>query len=174
MRKIGLIFVLAASIALFAGTSVQASPSTYTVMSGDCLWTISNHTGVGVDTIKQLNSLNSDLLKIGQVLTISTYTAPTPVEEPVPAPASVVIPAPSVNSSQYLVVSGDNLWSIAQRYGTSIQRIMELNGLSSDALHVGDSLVVSGTVDIPAVSRAGGCPVFRNSICIRGIKPEWI
>lgn len=56
-------------------TSVMASQSiansTYTVRSGDCLWTIGNRFGVSVSQLKALNGLRSNFIRVGQVLKIS-------------------------------------------------------------------------------------------------------
>jgi len=158
MRKFGLIGLLALGLCLLSGTSVYAA-TTYTVKSGDCLWNIANKTGTNVATIKQLNNLNSDLLQIGQVLVLSGAANSTPPPAaPVLAPAPAPAPTPA-GSSIYVVQSGDNLWSISQRYGTTVANIMALNSLSSDRLQVGDQLVISGTVTTPVaapvVSRSG-------------------
>lgn len=158
MRKFGLIGLLALGLCLLSGTSVYAA-TTYTVKSGDCLWTIANKTGTTVATIKQLNNLNSDLLQIGQVLVLSsTSNTISPPAAPVPVPAPAPAPTPS-GSSIYVVQSGDSLWSISQRYGTTVENIMALNSLSSDRLQIGDQLIVSGTTPAPGaepvVSRSG-------------------
>jgi len=162
MKRIGLICMIAIFICMLAGTSVLASPASYVVKAGDCLWAISNSTGVSVDTIKQLNGLNSNLLKIGQVLILSSYSAPVvvePIPVPVPVPVPVVVQAPSASSTGstvYTVCSGDSLWSIAQRYSTSVAKIKELNALTSDMLHIGDRLIISGTAVVSTpVSRSG-------------------
>lgn len=44
------------------------SGTTYTVKSGDSLWSISKKYGVSVDHIKKLNNLKSNDLKVGQKL----------------------------------------------------------------------------------------------------------
>lgn len=58
-------------------------------------------------------------------------------------------PSTTPGSREYVVQSGDSLWKIAQRYGTTVDAIKSLNGLTSDALSVGQAL------KIPA-SQSGG------------------
>lgn len=42
------------------------------VQSGDTLWEIANHAGVSIEKLKQLNNLNSNTIKPGQLLIISS------------------------------------------------------------------------------------------------------
>ena len=42
----------------------------YPVKSGDSLWKIATNYGISVNALKQANNLTSDLLSIGQVLSI--------------------------------------------------------------------------------------------------------
>lgn len=52
-------------------------------------------------------------------------------------------PAEEESSEEYYVVqSGDNLWTIARRHGTSVSQLRQLNNLSSNNLHPGDRLRV--------------------------------
>jgi cell wall-associated NlpC family hydrolase len=149
MKKTILICVLTLFMSMIAGSAaVIASPASYTVKSGDCLWTISNSTGVSVATIKQLNGLSSDFLQVGQVLVLGGGAAP--------AVQAAAAPAASVGSSSvYVICLGDNLWSIAQKFGTTVENLKALNGLTSDALFAGDTLIVSGTAAPTEVSRSG-------------------
>ncbi len=92
----------------------------YTVRSGDTLWLLANRFGTTVDAIKRLNGLTSDSLQVGQVLRI-----------------------PSGQSSAYFdytVRSGDTLWLLANRYGTTVDAIRRLNGLTSNNLQIGQAL----------------------------------
>ncbi len=146
MRRIFCIGFLATFMLVFTGTSL-ASPTSYVVKNGDCLWDISRSTGVSVDAIKQLNGLNSDRLNIGQVLILGSEYAPPAA--PVSAAVSTAV------SSVHTVNPGDSLWSIATKYGTSVQNIRDLNGLAGDLIHVGDTLKISGSVDYVPVSRSG-------------------
>ncbi len=92
----------------------------YTVRSGDTLWQLARRYGTTVDAIKQENGLTSDNLSIGQVLRI-------PVSQ-------------SAGYFLYTVRPGDTLWLLANRFGTTVSAIQNLNGLTSDALRVGQVL----------------------------------
>ncbi|QQC94364.1 N-acetylmuramoyl-L-alanine amidase [Mammaliicoccus sciuri] len=50
------------------GGALNTNPTTYTVVAGDTLWSISQKTGVTVATLKKLNGLTSDVIQVGQVL----------------------------------------------------------------------------------------------------------
>lgn len=96
----------------------------YVVRSGDTLWLLAQRFGTTVDAIMRLNGLTSDMLNIGQVLRIpSSSTAPVPY-------------------FRYTVRSGDTLWLLAQRFGTTVNAIKNLNGLSSDLLNIGQVLLI--------------------------------
>lgn len=94
----------------------------YTVRSGDTLWVLAQRYGTTVDAIKSLNGLTSNILNIGQILKI-----PTPTD---------------YNYFEYTVRSGDTLWVLAQRYGTTVAAIKSLNGLTSDLLSIGQVLLI--------------------------------
>lgn len=92
----------------------------YTVKSGDTLWLLANRYGTTVDAIKRLNGLTSDILQIGQVLRIPVSQAQQYIT--------------------YTVRSGDTLWLLANRYGTTVDAIKSMNGLTSDNLSIGQVL----------------------------------
>ena len=53
---------------------------------------------------------------------------------------NVPVPKPETGTIQYIVQSGDTLWAIARRYGTTVDAIKNLNGLASDRLNIGQVL----------------------------------
>lgn len=95
--------------------------ATYTVQSGDALWSIARKYGTTWNTIAALNNLsNPNLIYPGQVLKVPGFAAPaTPA-----APA-----APS--AEYYTVVSGDTLSGIAARYGTTWQHLQQINNIDN-------------------------------------------
>lgn len=92
----------------------------YTVRSGDTLYGIASRYGVSVDEIKRMNNLTGNTLSIGQVLTIPTNSTSPYLE--------------------YTVKAGDSLWNIANRYGTTVDKIKQINGLTSNTLSIGQIL----------------------------------
>lgn len=106
----------------------------YTVKSGDTLYKIASSYNVGVDKIKSANKLNSNILQIGQVLLIPVET--TDVTETTPSTS---------NGISYVVVKGDNLYNIANKYKVSVSDIKSLNNLKSNTLQIGQILKIPGT-----------------------------
>ncbi len=108
------------------GTLPETGPNPayfeYTVQSGDTLWRLAQRYGTTVEAIRRLNGLEGSMLYIGQVLKI-----PTPTD---------------YDYFEYTVRSGDTLWLLAQRFGTTVEAIRRLNGLTSDALRIGQVLLI--------------------------------
>ncbi len=106
---------------------------TYTVKSGDTLYSIAKKYNITVDKLKSLNNLSSNTLSIGQVLKV---------------PSSDVEPEePDVPVTIYTVKAGDTLYSVARKFNTSVNIIKELNGLINDNLSIGQVLKISGETD---------------------------
>lgn len=101
-------------------TAPGANIFEYVVKAGDSLWLIARRYNTTVDTIKNLNGLTNNMITTGQILKI-------------PAGQN----APYI---EYTVQSGDTLWLIARRYGTTVDAIKNLNGLTSDRLNIGQVL----------------------------------
>ena len=110
-----------------AGDDLETVPTTYTVEKGDSLYSIARRFGVTVNDLKNANSLTSNLLSVGQVLIIPTDESNTPIN-------------PSYTT--YTVKMGDSLWSIANRFGTTVDTIKSLNNLTSNLLSIGQVLQI--------------------------------
>lgn len=93
----------------------------YTVQKGDSLYSIARKYDTPIDRIKDLNNLTTNLLSIGQVLLIPTDTN---------------------LETTYTVKKGDSLYSIAKKYNTTVDRLKQLNNLTSNLLSIGQILIV--------------------------------
>jgi LysM repeat protein len=126
-------------------TIVSPGATSYVIKKGDNLTRIASSHGVSIQALRTANGLSGDTLQIGQALVIpggvSTPSTPTPVPTP----------EPSLGGNTHTVRSGDNLSRIAVTYGTTVAKLLELNGLSNaNSIRVGQVLSVSGaTPPIP-------------------------
>ena len=69
--------------------------------------------------------------------------APVQLAAAKPAQASMkAAPAPASAAGKYKVKPGDSLWVVAERFGTSIRSLMELNNLKESAIYAGQILLV--------------------------------
>ena len=100
----------------------------YIVKSGDTLYGIANRFGVDVDDLRRYNNLSGNILSIGQQLYIPT--------------GQMVDDIVGTNYETYIVKTGDNLSSIASKYGTSVSELRSINNLNGDTLFVGQQLLV--------------------------------
>ncbi|MDR0353186.1 MAG: LysM peptidoglycan-binding domain-containing protein [Opitutaceae bacterium] len=119
--------------------------SSYTVLSGDSLWTISRKKGVSVNEIKAANNLKTNNLKVGQKLVIPAKQAAagataTPGGAGRTDGAFNAAPAPT--TSTYTVVAGDSLDRIARRHGVTVAKIKELSNLTSNSIVIGQKLTL--------------------------------
>lgn len=119
-----LITSLAVCGGILLGAGTAEADATYTVKSGDTLSNIAERTGQSVSDLAQKNNI-SDInhLSVGQVIEI----------------------ADTSENGTYTVKSGDTLSGIAEKYGTTVDRLMQLNHLSSDFLVVGEQIVTVGS-----------------------------
>ncbi|GIK36275.1 MAG: hypothetical protein BroJett011_01080 [Chloroflexota bacterium] len=124
-----------------------ASPGgTYTVQAGDTLFSISQRYGTSIEAIAAANGLTSDLVQIGQALTIpdgsETYPAPYGDNSYAPAPVPAV---PSGPGNVYIVTPSDTLFSIAMRFGSSVEAIASANNIVYPyIIREGQPLIIPG------------------------------
>lgn len=113
----------------------------YKVKSGDNLSKIAQKHNTRVSTIKKLNHLKSDRIKIGQTLKLPGAVSVSKEE-------NQFFSKLSKNQKRrkykvYKVRSGDSLWKIAKRFKVSTRKIARWNGLSTKkVLRIGQKLKI--------------------------------
>lgn len=145
---------------LFIAPTVEAT-STYTVKEGDTLFKIAKTHNATIHQLKQWNELASDRIYIAQKLVV---TPSAPITNAVPknkvtpnivtantaqpnkvAATNTVVPAPveiSQTANFHIVIKGDNLTKIAQKYNVSIASLQQWNDLMSDTIFIGQKLSI--------------------------------
>lgn len=104
----------------------------YKVKSGDSLWDIAKEYNTTVATLKKINNLTSDKLTVNQQLFI---------------PKSDNSSVKNTGEINYVVQKGDNLWTIANKYDTTINDIKNLNNLKTNTLQIGQVLKIPGSTN---------------------------
>ena len=133
------------------------SGNSYTVVSGDSLYAIARKTGTSIQDLLSLNGLNlNSIIHPGQVLALSSKSATTETKQEESASKEEKANEETTNeetststkqsssSGTYTVVSGDGLYAIARKTGTSIDDLLSLNGLSlTSTIYPGQVLTLS-------------------------------
>ncbi|MBI5649874.1 MAG: LysM peptidoglycan-binding domain-containing protein [Chloroflexi bacterium] len=132
---LALVFLFALALAGFTATNVAADSPMYHIVSwGDTLFSIANKYGTSVNAVMQANGIrNSNFIYVGQRLTI---------------PGGNIL-GPLPNPTTYVVQNGDTLFSIATRHSTSVNALMQANGLQNYWIFVGQVLRIPGYAPQP-------------------------
>jgi LysM repeat protein len=109
-----------------------AQATTHVVKKGDNLGKIALRLNTSTSELKRANNLSSDLIHVGQILTI-----------PAGGNTNIAGSGP-IAMSTYIVVRGDTLGKIAQRHAVSIRELKAANNLSRDLILVGQNLRIPG------------------------------
>ena len=143
VRRLLFVLLLISILSVPAIGTAQAAPldqgSVHVVEAGDSLSAIAQQYGVSLRAIMSANNIsNSSLIYPGQRLVIPGTDAPSSV------PADTAV---------HVVASGETLSAIAQKYGVSLQALVEANSLA-DA-----SRIVTGQrLTIPAAGATSTTP----------------
>ncbi|HHV08504.1 MAG TPA: LysM peptidoglycan-binding domain-containing protein [Firmicutes bacterium] len=129
--------------------SPPAQAAIHTVVPGETLWSISLLYETTVDNIKTLNNFELDRIHPGQKLTVpEKEIKPVLTQEKTPASTTATDqsePTPTQTQVRYVVQSGDSLYQIGLKYDTSVETIMNANGLSTTLIHPGQVLTIPST-----------------------------
>jgi LysM repeat protein len=109
-----------------------ATGSIHVVTKGDTLDAIARKYDSSRNAIKGANKLKSDVIKIGQKLTIPRTSTAT------------LAATASASPTIHIVTKGETLGTIAHDYGTQVSALKKINKLRSDLIKIGQKLTVPG------------------------------
>jgi membrane-bound lytic murein transglycosylase D len=113
------------------------------VKSGESLWAISRRYDVPIDVIKKLNEKTTATLRPGEWLMVPGKASPSIAD------STERTKTLARERSNYVVKSGDTVWSIAQSSGISVSTLLKANGLNNPR-----NLKVGQKLHIPSASGA--------------------
>lgn len=130
--KLLLAGVAGAGLLVAGGSQAVAHADSVKVQKNDTVWALSQKYGVSIKSIESLNNINqnSHLIFVGQEINIPEKNNAEPK-------TSV---SDKVKADSITVKSGDSLSVIAQRYGVSVNALMQANHLTSSLILVGQQL----------------------------------
>ena len=114
-----------------SNTASSTSANTYTIKSGDSLYSIAEQYGMKVSSLMSANGIYdvNTMLQVGQVLQVSTNSSTN---------AST-----SASSGSYTIQNGDSIYSIATANGMTADQLAALNGFGiNDMIHPGQTIKI--------------------------------
>ena len=103
----------------------------------------------GEEAIMGLDLVARYCATLTPVITATPGATPAATATPIPGTTLTPTPYPLTEPIQYTIVAGDTLYSLAKRYGTTVQAIMAANGMMSYMIFAGE------VIWIPASGTAG-------------------
>jgi membrane-bound lytic murein transglycosylase D len=116
------------------------------VRSGETLSSIAKRYGMSLQEIMRANNLKrADLIKVGQNLKVSKAEIST-VSKSTASKIRAV-------AATYKVRQGDSLFTLAKRHNTTVEQIKAINNLSSNMLHVGQTIKIPAPISEEAIAK---------------------
>lgn len=115
-----------------------AQNGVHVVKADETLFSIARQYKVSVASLRELNQLNSDTIRVGQKLKVSAAAGASNAGATTPA-------AKATNNKKaikYTVVAGDSLSVIAQKHGVPTSELKRVNKLTTDNVRVGQVLTI--------------------------------
>lgn len=116
-------------------TLVANATNFYVVQKGDNLNSIAKKYNTTVAEIKEWNHLSSTNLKLGASIQVSNAVVETN--------EAVAVVSTELRDIKYEVKKGDNLGSIAKKFGSSVADLKNWNSLQSNNIALGNVLIVA-------------------------------
>jgi len=146
-------------LACAAGGPLTAQ--THTVQPKETLYGIARQHGVDLNALLEANPAAEQGLQPGMVLVLPTAGQPVPTAPP------LVDPDARDSLARHPVAAGETLFSIAARYGVTVEALQAANPGLGAALRVGQPLRIPGTAAPPtseAVDPASLAPPPRRDV----------
>jgi len=136
-------------------TATEVWPKEYIIELGDSLWSVAEEFGVTIELLLAYNEIEDpNNVPIGTNLIVPEPNSDLPTETPLPEDLQ---PGDQI---EYMVKPGDNLAVIAERFGTTVEAIVEENDIENqNNIGIGTVLVITvGATSTPTSTPLPGTP----------------
>ena len=148
------------AVLIFCLLAFSLFAENYTVQKGDTYYSISKKYNISLQELYSVNGIDeNDVLKVGQVLKIPGKSTAENTSEKSTTTVS------TAKTSNYEVVAGDTLYSISKKFGTTVDNLRSLNGLTeSSVLKIGQVLKVPTTEKVATTTGSSSAGSTKTEI----------
>ena len=148
------------AVLIFCLLAFSLFAENYTVQKGDTYYSISKKYNISLQELYSANGIDeNDVLKVGQVLKIPGKSTAENTSEKSTTTVS------TAKTSNYEVVAGDTLYSISKKFGTTVDNLRSLNGLTeSSVLKIGQVLKVPTTEKVATTTGSSSAGSTKTEI----------
>lgn len=127
-----------------SGTVIEPKLIVHKIKKGETIGGIAQKYNVTIAQIRSWNNLRSNTLIAGKTLKIYVKgkEPKDDVKQNEPKPNNNNNKSQAKPAKTYVVRSGDSLWSIAQKFNTTVEKLKKANGMSSSNLKPGTKLII--------------------------------
>jgi LysM repeat protein len=131
-------------------TPTMSGPSWYIVQEGDTMTGIAEKFGIDLIVLLNMNpGIDPNTIKVGDKIIIPAPN--TALDTPTP------IPSDWRGTIEYRIASGDTLAGLAIRFNSTVQKIMELNGIKNENdIKAGDTIKIPVNIATPIPTATEG------------------
>ena len=114
-------------------TTTSGQNQYYTIQSGESVWSVSNKYKISMDQFRQWNNIKNDFIYPGQKVIVKKGST---------TQTNSVQNTASSSSKTYKVQSGDSVWGIANKFGITMDKLIQLNKIQNNFIYPGQTLKV--------------------------------
>lgn len=151
----------------------QSSGTKYTVKAGDSVWKISNDHGISMNQLIKWNNIKNNFVYPGQQLIVSNGGSSSNVASNTTSGSNTGNTASNTNTSntgnatsgtKYTVKAGESVWSVSNKFGISMNQLIQWNNIKNNFIYPGQQLIVkSGTASNTASNNTSSSSTGTSS-----------
>ncbi|EPA8214990.1 LysM peptidoglycan-binding domain-containing protein [Enterococcus hirae] len=131
-----------------SGSTGQATGAKYIVKSGDSVWKIANDHGISMNQLIEWNNIKNNFVYPGQQLVVSkgssSASGSTSNTSTGNTSSNTANTGSTTSGSTYTVKAGESVWSVSNKFGISMNQLIQWNNIKNNFIYPGQKLIVKG------------------------------